>query len=45
MKHLKRSAQLNPNKTKIVSISSKSGSMGYTRFMIGGAYDYRFSKV
>ena len=38
-------ASRNPNKTKIVSMSSKSGSVGHKRFMIGGAYDYRCSKV
>ena len=38
-------ASRNPNKTKILSMSSKSGSVGHPRFMIGGAYDYRCSKV
>ena len=38
-------AKREPNKCKIVSMSSKSGSVGHLRFMIGGAYDYRCSKV
>ena len=38
-------AERDPNKCKIVSMSSKSGSVGHPRFMIGGAYDYRCSKV
>ena len=42
---IKLAASRNPNKTKILSMSSKSGSVGHARFMIGGAYDYRCSKV
>ena len=45
IKLIRLAAARNPNKTKILSISSKSGSVGHKRFMIGGAYDYRCSKV
>ncbi|KAL5263833.1 hypothetical protein ACHWQZ_G005041 [Mnemiopsis leidyi] len=45
IKLIKLAATKNPHKTKILSISSKSGSVGHKRFMIGGAYDYRCSKV
>ena len=45
IKLIRLAASKNPNKTKILSMSSKSGSIGHERFMIGGAYDYRCSKV